>query len=115
MGGLLRPNPLGELTALTRPRSWIYGVGLGTREGDKGKERREGRQGREGDTGRREGRDGEGEAREEEEGGQGGKEKGKGRGGEISPPRPFLKVGAYVCECCVVQNVCRQICSAVIS
>jgi len=36
--------------------------------------------GRKGGTGRGEGREG---------------EKGKGRGGEISPPRSFLKVGAY--------------------
>jgi len=29
--------------------------------------------------------------------GQEGEEKGEGKGGKISPPRSFLKVGAYAC------------------
>ena len=39
----------------------------------------------------KEGREGEGRRNEDKKG----EEKGKGRGGKISPPRSFLKVGAY--------------------
>ena len=56
-----------------------------------GSEREEGKKEGEGEKnegGKREG------LREREEGGQEG-EQGKGRGREISPPRSFLKIGAY--------------------
>jgi len=59
-------------------------VGLGTSEGGRGKHRRgwtaEG-----------------GEQRKQRRGG-GTEERGMGRGGEISPPRSFLKVSAYACD-----------------
>jgi len=84
----LYPDPLGKLTTLPRSPSWIKGVTVRTSEGG-GKERR-GRGDRE-----KIGRMG-GEGGKTQEGGQ---ERGRRRereGKEMSPPRSFLKVGAYV-------------------
>jgi len=66
-------NPLGELTPLPRPPSWVY-----QRERDRGRRKRK----------RDEGMGSRG--RGTEEGGQGGREEGRKRkGGEISPHRHF--------------------------
>jgi len=68
---------------------------VGTSEGGRQRDRRGGDRGGRGDGGRRGGRGTGGEG-EKARGGRAGRGEGEGiKGREISPPRSFLKVGAY--------------------
>ena len=80
-------TPLGELTALPRPPSWLQGALLiGSGPTSKGR----GGKGRGGEGRERKGKKGlRGEGRGEEKG-RGGEERERGEGGEDSPPERYF-------------------------
>ena len=106
----LRPDPLGELTALPRPRSWIWSPTSKGREGKEGEEEREGGKGE-----RRER-----EGREE----RGGEKEGRGKGEWkrdlaprnkiLAPPlkRVFAVIGPDICTKHYSPAICTTYCHA---
>jgi len=121
-GGRALPclDPLGELTALPRPRSWIKGV----RPAGKGAEKRGGvwRKGKEGKGREEEGsRRGGRKSREEERTGMGKEKEGKGgerkgKGGE-GKARNFasVKIKSWVRPWSIIRNVRIRVCCFVCS